>query len=269
MPRCQGAPALPAAAHVFVDEISPCGTDLVELETRDAHHLADVMRLREGEIVTASDGRGSWRRFIYRAGAPAPTRSREPVRYAAALEVAGPVVFVQAPQPPVTVGFSLLKGDRNEWVVQKLTELGVDRIVPLVARRTIVRWDDVKSSRQMKRLASVMRDAAMQSRRAWLPKLDEPEHVTAAAEMMSCRGGGVAMLERGGGPLSLDAPSVLVGPEGGWSPEEIELALPLVAAGDGVLRAETAAISAASILCGLRAQIIALDPPSPAARVPL
>ncbi len=259
MSQLAGGPALfGAAAHVFVVELAPRGADLLDVDERDFHHLANVMRLREGEIVTVSDGMGSWRRCIYRAHFSA---EHDHANHFRALEPAGPVIFSAAAQPPITVGFSLLKGDRTEWVVQKLTELGVDRIIPLITQRTVVRWDEAKIERQMQRLGLVAREAAMQSRRVRIPALHEPVRASAVAEMMFHSCGDAAMLERGGGPLSLATPFVLVGPEGGWTPEEAELGMPLVAAGDAVLRSETAAVSAASILCGLRAGNIALPEP--------
>ncbi len=73
----------------------------------------------------------------------------------------------------MTVAFSPVKGDRPEWAVQKLTELGVDRIVPLVAARSVVRWTGDRGAAVVERWRRVAREAAMQSRRAWLPAVEE------------------------------------------------------------------------------------------------
>jgi 16S rRNA (uracil1498-N3)-methyltransferase len=78
----------------------------------------------------------------------------------------GDSVLADRSLPPLTVAFAVLKGERNEMVVQKLTELGIDRIVPVLAERCVVRWDTVRAQRQHERLERVAREAAMQSRRA-------------------------------------------------------------------------------------------------------
>src|SRR5262249_31319773 len=101
--------------------------------------------------------------------------------------------------------------------------------------------------RRVERLRRVSREAAMQARRAWLPEIEE---VQSFAEVASWDG--VALADSEGDAVSLDRPTVLVGPEGGWSPEEAE-ALPKVALGPHVLRAETAAIVAGALLAARRA----------------
>lgn len=167
------------------------------------------------------------------------------------LEPAGGVAYEPRPEPSVTVGFALLKGDRPEWVVQKLTEVGVDRIVPFVAARTVVRWDGDRAVRHLDRLRRVAREAAMQARRTWLPEVADVVGFAAVASSP-----GVALAEPGGPPPSLDRPVVLVGPEGGWAPEELDRGLPTATLGPTVLRAETAAVAAGVLLCGLRAGVV-------------
>ena len=105
-----------------------------------------------------------------------------------------------AADPPVTVAFAPPKGDRPEWAVQKLTELGVDRIVPLVAARSVVRWTGDRAAAPVERLRRVAREAAMQSRRAWLPVVEEPSSFAAVAARP-----GAALAVAGGDPPSLDA----------------------------------------------------------------
>ncbi|MDA8367761.1 MAG: RsmE family RNA methyltransferase [Actinomycetota bacterium] len=220
-----------AAAQVFVDDLAApmVGDD-------DAHHLVDVLRLRPGEPVIAADGHGAWCRCRIAA------RDR---RASGLLEVDGPVVVSPRPDPPVTVAFAPVKGDRPEWVVQKLTELGVDTILPLRTLRSVVRWDGERQARSIERLRRVAREAASQSRRAWLPVVAD---VVAVPEL-----GGAALAEPGGGALTLAHPVVAIGPEGGWDPSELEQAAATVGLGDTVLRAETAAVTAGALLCGLRA----------------
>jgi 16S rRNA (uracil1498-N3)-methyltransferase len=135
-------------------------------------------------------------------------------------------------------------------VVQKLTEVGVDRIVPFVAERSVVKWGDDKSERNQARLVTVAREAAMQSRRTWLPTV-EP---VATFDVLARRAG-AALTERGGRPPTLTHPVLLVGPEGGWSERERTEGPPMIGLGPNVLRAETAAIVAGAALSGLRSAL--------------
>ena len=229
-----------ARPHVFVaDPVDP------ELVDADRHHLERVLRLRPGDEITVCDGAGRWRRC--RLGG-----SR-----GGALEPVGEIEVEPRPSPAITVGFALTKGERPEWTVQKLTELGVDRIVPFVAERSVVRWDEPRAATQSERWRRVSREAACQSRRAWLPQVDA---VTTFAAVVAEPG--AALAERGGDPPSLVHPLVLVGPEGGWSEAELTLAhrLPRVGLGPQVLRAETASVVAGAFLCGLRAGLLAQAP---------
>ncbi|HWC37683.1 MAG TPA: RNA methyltransferase PUA domain-containing protein, partial [Acidimicrobiales bacterium] len=98
-----------AVAHVFVADL-----DAPVLDEADRHHLSHALRLRPGEEVTASDGTGRWRRCRFSGGA---------------LDPDGPILYDEPLSPAVAIGFVVTKGGRPEWVVQKLTELGVDRIV--------------------------------------------------------------------------------------------------------------------------------------------
>jgi 16S rRNA (uracil1498-N3)-methyltransferase len=223
-----------AVAHVFVPDLAAPA-----LTPGDRHHVERVLRLRVGEAVTASDGAGRWVACRWVG--------------AAALEVAGEVVVEPAPTPLVTVAFSPVKGERPEWAVQKLTELGVDRIVPLVAARLVVRWTGDRGEAVVARWRRVAREAAMQSRRAWLPVVEQVVPFGVAAAWP-----GAALAVGGGDPPSLDRPVVLVGPEGGWS--EDELAVPGVATvglGPNVLRTETAAVAAGALLVALRSGLFA------------
>lgn len=215
-----------ARANAFVADL-----EAPVLDDADRHHLERVLRLRPGEPITVSDGRGAWRACWF----------------GAELEPVGPIEQDPRPAPLLTIAFALVKGDRPELVVQKLTELGVDEIVPFVAARSVARWDATKAARQAERLALVARAAAMQSRRTWLPLV-----APLASFADVARRPGAAMAERGGAAPSLDHPVVLVGPEGGWSDEERALDLPTVGLGPNVLRAETAAIAAGVLLAARR-----------------
>jgi 16S rRNA (uracil1498-N3)-methyltransferase len=228
-----------AVAHVFVADL-----EAPELDEPDRHHLSHALRLRPGEEVTVSDGAGRWRRCRYTTGRPGGGRST------VGLEPEGPVIYEQPPQPAVGVGFVVTKGSRPEWVVQKLTEVGVDRIVPLSSSRSVVRWDSARAERNVDRLRRVAREAAMQSRRNRLPE------VTGPLPFADVDVAGAALAEAGGAAPSLERPFVLVGPEGGWDRTELARGLPLVGLGPNVLRAETAAVAAGVLLCALRAGLV-------------
>jgi len=220
-----------ARAHAFVADVeSP------ELGPDDRHHLERVLRLRPGDELTVADGAGRWRRC----------------RFGPVVEVDGDVEVEPPPAPAITLAFALTKGERPEWTVQKLTEVGVDRIVPFVSDRSIVRWDEAKAGRHTERLRRVAREAAMQSRRAFLPVVED---VAAFADVVTRRG--AALAAPGGRPPDLARTCLLVGPEGGWTDEELALAPARVALGPTVLRAETAAVAGAVLLAGLRAGLVA------------
>ncbi len=210
--------------HVFVSDL-----EHLELDDSDRHHLEKSLRLRHGDPLTATDGRGSWRSC----------------RFGPALAPDGAVTFVPAPATTLMIGFALTKGARPELVVQKLTELGIDRIVPFVADRSVARWDDTKAAKQHTRLERVAREAAMQSRQVRLPVLSPLATFDEVAVDSAVRA------ERGGPQLARADTMVLIGPEGGWAAEEAA-SLKEVGLGPHVLRAETAAIAAGTLMASLR-----------------
>jgi 16S rRNA (uracil1498-N3)-methyltransferase len=185
--------------------------------------------------MTVCDGAGRWRR----------------ARLGTIVEPAGPVEEEPPADPPITVAFAVLKGDRPELVVQKLTEIGVDRVVPLVTDRCVVRWDAQRSEHHVDRLRRVAREAAMQSRRARLPVVEDLARFATVANRA-----GATLAEAGGDAPILVRPTVLVGPEGGWSPEEAARDLPRTGLGPHVLRAETAAIVAGALLVAKRGALL-------------
>ncbi len=222
-------PAGANGPHVFVDDL-----EHLELRDDDRNHLTRSLRLRPGDPFTASDGTGSWR--VCRLGS-GPSFDAEPD---------GEVVFAEAPSPKLTIGFALIKGGRPELVVQKLTELGVDAIVPFTAEHSVVRWDPDRAARHTERLRRVAREAAMQSRQVRLPEISE---VTDFAVLAAHPG--AIRADIGGDPPSLDHPTVLIGPEGGWSDTE-RCQLGAIRISSSVLRSETAAIATATLLTALR-----------------
>lgn len=215
--------------HVIVESVeSP------RLDDDDRHHLTRVLRVRDGDPLTVGDGRGAWR----------------PCRLGAEPEPLDRVFHVPRPDPPVGVAFALIKGGRPELVVQKLTELGVDRIIPFTAARSVVQWDEAKAARNRARFERVAREAVMQCRRAWMPQVAA---VASFDEVVVEPG--VCMADRTGTPLDLSTPLVMIGPEGGWSEAEAASDVPRVRLGESVLRAETAAIAAGVLLGAARSTL--------------
>ena len=119
----------------------------------------------------------------------------------------------------LTIASAIPKGDRAEWMVQKLTEIGVARIVLLHCARSAVRWEGERGERHLQRARRVAREAAMQSRRVWMPDIAGPESLSAVV---------------------LQPNVVLAAPEG------VACGAPSVRLGDTILRVETAAIVAAA-----------------------
>lgn len=201
------------------------------LDDADLHHYQRVRRLAGGAPITISDGVGGWR----------------PARFGSTPEPDGPIEIEAAPARPSTVGFVPVKGERPEWVVQKLTELGVDVILPLQSARSVVRWDGARAAKQLAKWQVIAREASMQSRRVRIPTVRPVTPLTDVIADRSATGPPV-FAEPGGLPLDSAVDRfVLVGPEGGWDPDELR-GQQLRALPGGVLRAETAAIAAAVLL---------------------
>jgi 16S rRNA (uracil1498-N3)-methyltransferase len=218
-----------SAAHVFIDDISS-----PVLSDDDSHHLLRVMRIRESDEVSVSDGRGSW--MLASLGVGGELRPRTDV------------VIDPEPAWRVGVGFVPIKGEKPELVAQKLTEVGVDDIVVVAhSQHQVVRWDDDKQERNLQRLTKVVREAAMQSRRSWMPSL---RVVSSLGQLV-----GASVAEPGGEPLAAQDRFLVVGPEGGFTDDELTGFSRKVSLGEFVLRAETAAIVAGVLLTRLRNQI--------------
>jgi len=215
-------PALRAsAAHVFVDAL-----DAISLSIDDAHHLFRVLRLRDGESVTVSDGRGRWQACTVTGDVLVPTGD----------------AIVEPAAASLTIAAAIPKGDRVEWMVQKLTELGVSEIVFMHCERSVVRWKSDRGAKQLDRLARVAREAAMQSRGVWLPRLRGPVEFADAAALPG------AVIADPDGVAAGTTSVVLIGPEGGFTDAERQLCQRSIRLGPGILRVETAAVAAAAIL---------------------
>ncbi len=234
--------ALLARRRFFVERTEP-GRAVVRGE--QAHHLHNVLRLQPGQIFELSDTR---RLYLGRVIASLPGE----VTFAIEKELP------TGPQPPaVTLLGAVFKFDRYEWMIEKATELGAAKIVPVIASRTDPKLA-AAAQKRVERWRRIAFEAAQQSRRIAPPELALPVALDSALATApeGCRW----ILDESRDPASpsrlvpaRDRPSVLlVGPEGGWTEGERRRAsrygfLP-VSLGPLILRAETAAIAALALL---------------------
>ncbi|APZ34436.1 16S rRNA (uracil(1498)-N(3))-methyltransferase [Microbacterium aurum] len=237
------------ALHFLVDDVpldAPVGAEIV-ITGAEAHHAAAVRRVRVGEEVTVGDGRGLWLEAVVTD--VAPKRVVAAVTARTSHPAAAPrLVLVQA----------LAKGDRDELAIQAATELGVDEIVPWQAARSVSRWDQAKAAKGVARWQTIVREAAKQAHRAWVPVVSAPVSTAqlaarAASRMLvleptaSVPLSGVALAPDDARDLVL-----VVGPEGGIAPEELvalaDAGATAARLGETVLRTSTAGPAALAVL---------------------
>ncbi|MBL0749631.1 16S rRNA (uracil(1498)-N(3))-methyltransferase [Nocardioides baculatus] len=220
---------------------------LVEVTGDEAHHAVAVRRLREGEQVVLTDGRGT-----SVTGSVASTGKR-----VFAVSV-GSVTHDDRPEPAITVVQALPKGDRGELAVEVLTEVGVDRVVPWAASRSVAVWKGERAAKSHAKWQATAREAAKQSRRSWLPTVMPLASTADLAAIVAEADLAVVLHEDGTDPLSaVVVPTtgrivVVVGPEGGISPEELDAlaaaGAQAVRLGAEVLRTSTAGVVAVAAL---------------------
>lgn len=226
----------------------------VTLAADEARHLRDVLRLERGAEVFVFDGAGREYRCVV----------AESMRGSARLEVLEQVAAARPESPlRLELAVALLKGEKFDLVVQKATELGVSSIVPLITKQADVRLrDEHDGARRVTRWQRIALEAAKQSGRALVPTIHAPRLYASLVEALFEKDvRRVIFTEREGDALSslieqagtgVTAATALVGPEGGWTDEELEQAREagwhLVTLGGRTLRAETAAITVAALL---------------------
>ena len=230
----------------------------VTLSAEETRHARDILRLQSGAEIFVFDGAG--REFH----CTVQTINRDATELSVTAEVEP-----ARPESPLnlTLAIALLKGEKFDLVIQKATELGVKRIVPLDTERADVRLrDNEGTNKRVARWRRIALEAAKQTGRAYIPEIaapltlnqllaavDDEELSTNVTRLMFSERGGRSLAEAmnnfAGRPLGMVA---VVGPEGGWSDEELELAheagWEIVTLGGRTLRAETAGIIVVALL---------------------
>lgn len=232
--------------HFLVASASSASVgEIVSLTGAEAKHAAVVRRLRVGESVSVGDGAGVW----LEGSVADVSASRVDVEITARSQTEPPAVRLVLVQ-------ALAKGDRDELAVQAACELGVDDVMPWQAARSISRWEGPKAAKGRERWAMIVREAAKQAHRAWVPEVSVP---LTTAQLVEFAGSRRMLVLDPTATARLSAVTaddrdivLVVGPEGGISPEELEKfeasGAERVRLGDTVLRTSTAGPAAISVL---------------------
>lgn len=235
----------------FVEEID-CETDEVVIRGREARHISSVLRMGRGDRLRLMDGEGHHFLAVILEAGKRGVRARIESRISPLQPSSVKTIICQA----------LLKGDHFEYVIQKTSELGVSAVIPFFSDRTVVRLNQKGLESRMKRWAEIARESAKQSGRDFPMPIEPPVDFTELVPRWS--GSPCARLllwedeERCDlkGFLRALEPvkmiTALVGPEGGFTGAEVQLAgeagFSIVSLGDRILRADTAAVALAAIL---------------------
>lgn len=215
--------------------------------SKDAANHLKVLRPKDGEEIELFDGQGMWRVFRYVGGAKE-------------LRSSGLDLHLSPSPQSLTLFACVTKGSRWDWTIEKATELGATRIVPVISERTIVRVDSKERAAKRERWQKIAEEAARQSDAKWIPEILSPVTFAESLELVketTCFVGALTMPppKTIGEVLATTTStlhySVYVGPEGDFAPHELaallEIATP-VSFGSTILRAETAAIYGLSVL---------------------
>ena len=236
------------SAPVFVVPTERLVPGRVVVDGPEGRHAATVLRLRVGEPVVLVDGAG--RRG---AGTVAAVLGKD------AVEVDVPAVDDEpAPAPRLVVVQALPKGDRGETAIETMTEVGVDEVVPWAAARCVTRWREGRGDKALARWRTTAQAAAKQSRRSRFPVVADLASTRDVVDRLRAAAAGVLLHEEAVVPLADLVPPaegavvVVVGPEGGLSPEELaaftEAGATAYRLGPTVLRTSTAGTAALAVL---------------------
>lgn len=236
---------MPRTMRTFFDSNILGSNDFIYLDEVESHHLMKVLRLREGDEVEALDGQGNkYLTEIYKT-------DHKQVE----LKILNKNFFAQ-PKPTFRLAVALANGNRWEDMIRPLTELGVTRITPLLTDHSEYKNIEKKLDAKIQKWQKIAIDACKQSGNPWIPHFDLPQTFTLFLENVKEEEkvfiGSLSKLSKPFKNLEIgpiDQVSILIGPEGGWSEKEAELAekngFISFSLGPNTLRLETAAI------CGL------------------
>lgn len=224
---------------------------MITITGPDVKHISKVLRLVPGDKIGVSTGNG--REF------------EAVIREITTKEVISEIVTEKQVSTEAEVRVNLYqglpKGDKMELIIQKSTELGVSRIIPVISERTVVKLDGKKAGERRMRWQRIAEEAAKQSRRTAIPQVEEPVEFETALEQLGDnqlvimpweeqKSGGIKQLLKNN--TDLNEISIFVGPEGGFSQKEARTAgekgVHLVTLGPRIMRTETAGIVTAAIV---------------------
>lgn len=239
--------ALGAGLPVFRAEVAGLAEGaLVGLSPAEARHAA-VRRLRQGDAVLLTDGRGN--------AAIAEVATTDKASLTARVSAAH---ALEAPRPRLTVVQAVPKGERADLAVEALTEVGVDHIVAWQAERCVAVWRGERAEKSLRRWRTTADEAAKQARRVWWPEVEGPASLADVVALVRAADRAVVLHESARLPLSelavpLDGSLVVVvGPEGGISDTELaaldDAGGHVCRLGDTVLRTSTAGLAACAAL---------------------
>jgi 16S rRNA (uracil1498-N3)-methyltransferase len=227
--------------------------EIISLSIEEGRHLRDVLRLKNGDEASVFDGQGKeYSCVIIETGTS---------KIAPRLEVLEKV-SPPAPESPLdlALAIALLKGEKLDMVVQKATELGVNRIIPIATALSDVRIPSGSDlTRRVIRWQRLALEACKQSGRARVPEIEQPIDFVTLVETEKSKSTRVMFAERMGLGLDealvvdkIESLTAVVGPEGGWNDDEIEMAKAagwkVITLGGRIMRAETAAIAISVLL---------------------
>jgi 16S rRNA (uracil1498-N3)-methyltransferase len=227
-----------ALPYFFLDHLAD---NNLQLDEDTSKHMISVLRMEKGEEVLLTDGKG------HKARAQIVDDNRKHC-----VVQVGSIEKEEESQPKVSIAISIVKNaSRFEWFLEKATEIGVNEIIPMLCERT------EKEKFRYDRMKGILVSAMLQSQQAWLPRLHEPQPLEQVVKRATQAQRFIAhcLPEKKVQLSSLPTPHsslILIGPEGDFTPKEIELALKEnfipVALGNTRLRTETAGIVAATLL---------------------
>lgn len=233
-----------SAPRLYLD--TPLTGDVVRIGAKEAHYLSHVLRLKAGSNVVVFDGRGRERLAAVKSLA----------RHAPELTLGDALPALPESSVEIILIQGLIKSEAMDMVVQKATELGVRRVLAVKTDYSVIKLDAERGAKRRAHWERIARSACEQSRRHYAPDFDLAASLAAALATLPRGGIRVAFhaeAERHFSSLDAEGTTacLAVGPEGGFSPGEIDLLVDsgfaLVRLGERTLRAETAALAACSL----------------------